>query len=322
MPFFDLPTNWDFAAPDRLWLLIAVAAVAGAYVWLQLRRSQYELRFSDVDLLASVLPKRPGWRRHLPAALLILTFAALTTGFAKPSADVKVKRDKATVIVTLDTSASMTAMDVTPTRIEAAKAAAQQFIRGLPANFSVGLVSFSGSAVLITPPSLDKSAVAGAVGALQLGGGTAIGDAVGVSVRAAQAFRDAGNNAPVRIVLLSDGGNTVGQSVQAGADQAVAAGMPVTTIAYGTQEGYVAVRGQIIPVPVDRATLSALAKATGGQQYEALSSKALKDVYRSISKEAGTTTKRKELTAAMTGLGLLLGLSAAAASLIWFRVLP
>jgi Ca-activated chloride channel family protein len=145
---------------------------------------------------------------------------------------------------------------------------------------------------------------------------------VGVSVKAAQAVRAAGNNAPVRIVLLSDGGNSVGQSVQAGAEQAVQAGMPVTTIAYGTPDGYVVVRGQLVPTPVDKPTLAALAKTTGGQSYSALTSKALKDVYRSISKEAGTTTKRKDLTAAMTGLGLLAGLSAAAASLVWFRVLP
>jgi Ca-activated chloride channel family protein len=319
---FSFPRHWHFAEEARLWLLLAVLAVAVLYVVLQLRRSRYETRLSDVDLLASVLPARPGWRRHVPAALLILTLAALTTGFARPTADVKVKRDKATVIVALDVSASMLATDVSPTRIEAAKKAAQAFVRGLPAAFKVGLVSFSGTASLVSPPTTDKTSVAGAIGALQLGGGTAIGDAVGVAVKAAQTAQAAGDKSPVRIVLLSDGGNTVGQSVPDGAQQAVQAGMPVTTIAYGTPEGVVAVRGQFIPVPVDRPTLDTLARSTGGQHYTALSGSQLKSVYKSISKEAGTTTKRQELTAALTGLGLMLGLAAAAASLIWFRALP
>jgi Ca-activated chloride channel family protein len=320
MPSF--PTNWSFASGERLWLLVAVAAVAVLYVLLQLRRSEYETRLADLDLLASVLPKRPGWRRHLPAALLVLTLAALTTGFARPSADVKVKRDKATVVIALDVSASMSAQDVQPTRIEAAKAAAISFVDGLPSAFSVGLVSFAGTASVVVPPTTDKSSVSGALSALTLAGGTAIGDAVGASVRAAQAVRAAGNDAPVRIVLLSDGGNTVGQSVEAGAEQAVQAGMPVTTIAYGTPEGYIAVRGTVIPVPVDKPTLSALATRTGGQTYEALTEKQLKEVYKSISKEAGTTTKRKNLTDVLTGVGLFLGLLAAAASLVWFRALP
>jgi Ca-activated chloride channel family protein len=318
----SIPRHWEFAEEPRLWLLLAVLAVAVLYVALQRRRATYEARLADVDLLASVLPARPGWRRHLPATLLVLTLAALTTGFARPSADVKVKRDRATVVIALDVSASMLATDVSPSRIEAAKAAAVAFVHGLRSTFSVGLVSFSGTAALVVPPTTDKSSVAGAIEALQLGGGTAIGDAVGVAVRAAQAVQAAGNKAPVRIVLLSDGGNTVGQSVSTGADQAVRAGMPVTTIAYGTPDGYVAVRGQYIPVPVDRPTLEGLARTTGGQHYTALSEKELKDVYTSISQEAGTTTKRKELTSGMTGLALLLGLSAAAASLLWFRARP
>lgn len=317
-----IPTNWQFASAERLWLLLAVLAVAVAYLVMQRRRSVYETRLADVDLLATVLPSRPAWRRHLPAVLLVLTLGALTTGFARPSADVKVKRDKATIVVALDASTSMLALDVTPSRIEAAKAAAAAFVAGLPSTFSVGLVSFNATAAVVVPPTTDKPSVVAAIKALQLGGGTAIGDAVAVSVRAAEAIRTAGNQAPVRIVLLSDGGNTLGQSVESGADQAVTAKMPVTTIAYGTQEGVVEARGQVIPVPVDKPTLQALAQRTGGQSYEALSSKELKEVYKSISKEAGTTTKRKSLTDVMTGVGLLLGLAAAGASLVWFRALP
>lgn len=318
----SFPRHWRFAEEPRLWLLLAVAALVVAYLVLQNRRARYEARLADVDLLASVLPTRPGWRRHLPATLLILTLAALTMGFARPTADVRVKRDKATVIIALDVSASMKALDVAPSRILAAKAAAAQFVRGLPKAFLVGLVDFAGTASLVQTPTTDHSAVVGAIEALQLNGGTAIGDAVGTAVRAAQALQAKGDRSPVRIVLLSDGGNTTGQSVEAGAQQAVQAGMPVTTIAYGTPDGYLDIRGQILPVPVDRPTLAALAKTTGGQAYTALTAKELKQVYASITKEAGYTTKRKDLSAAMTGAALLLGLAAAAASLLWFRALP
>jgi len=318
----SFPRHWRFSEEPRLWLLLAVVAVVVAYLVLQNRRARYEARLADVELLASVLPTRPGWRRHLPATLLILTLAALTTGFARPSADVRVKRDKATVIIALDVSASMKALDVAPSRILAAKAAAEQFVRGLPKAFRVGLVDFAQTASLVQTPTTDHSSVVGAIEALQLNGGTAIGDAVGTAVRAAQAEQAKGDKSPVRIVLLSDGGNTTGQSVAAGAQQAVDAGMPVTTIAYGTQDGYLDIRGQILPVPVDRPTLAALATTTGGQAYTALTAKELKQVYASISKEAGYTTKRKDLSAAMTGLALVLGLGAAAASLIWFRALP
>jgi Ca-activated chloride channel family protein len=319
----SLPSPWSFAAPGRLLLLLAVLALAAAYLLVQRRRAPYETRFSDVELLASVMPRRPGWRRHLPAGLLLLTLVALTTGFAKPSADVRVPRAKATVIVALDVSASMTATDVTPSRIDAAKAAAQEFVRSLPKTFDVGLVSFSATATVVAPPSQDRSSLTEAIASLPLGGGTAIGDAVGASVDAARAAAARnGSTAPVRLVLLSDGANTVGQSVEQGAQQAVAAGMPVTTIAYGTPDGVVVLRGQPIPVPVDVVALQGLARTTGGQSYRAQDSGQLKTVYDHIGKEVGTTSRRRDLTAAVTGLGLLTGLSAAAASLVWFRVLP
>lgn len=317
-----MPSNISFAAPWRLLLLLAVLALGVAYLLLQRRRPTYETRFSDVDLLASVMPRRPGWRRHLPASLLLLTLVALTTGFARPSADVRVPRAQATLIVALDVSGSMEATDVSPSRIEAAKTAAAAFVRGLPKTFAVGLVSFSSSAGLAATPTQDHEAVVTAIQNLQIGGGTAIGDAVAASVQAAEGVSAQGSTAPARVVLLSDGSNTTGQSVEAGAQQAVQAQIPVSTIAYGTQEGVVSQRGQQIAVPVDTAALAGLAEATGGTSYTALSKDQLGDVYKNIAKDVGTTTQRRELTSTLTGLGLVLALAAAGASLIWFRVLP
>lgn len=215
-----------FASPYRLLILLAMAALVAAYLW-RLRGPSYAVRFTELDLLASVAPRGPGWRRHVPAGLLLLALVGLTTAFARPVADVQVPRERATIVVALDTSASMTATDVSPDRLTAAKASAQAFIDRLPKQFNVGLVSFNAVASVVVTPTQDHAAVKDAVGALQLGGGTAIGDAVGASLDAVRAVPGGSGTtpAPARIVLLSDGGNTVGSSVSSGA-QAAAASSP------------------------------------------------------------------------------------------------
>ena len=319
-----VPRHWTFDAPVRLLLLLVVVGLAVAYLLLQRRRPSYEARFSDVDLLASVLPRRPGWRRHLPAAALLLALVAMTTAFARPRADVKVPRERATVVIALDVSGSMQATDVAPSRLTAAKAAAVRFVGSLPRTFDVGLVSFSSAVTVQVAPTQDHASVAGAIDALTYGGGTAIGDAVAASVSAAQAVAvTAGaTRTPSRIVLLSDGGNTVGQPVESGAAQAQAAAIPVSTIAYGTDGGLVQVAGHLIPVPVDKPALAALAASTGGTAYTAASGDQLQHAYDDLGKQVGTKTARRDQTAALTGLALLLALGAAGASLVWFRVLP
>ncbi|MCW2544734.1 MAG: von Willebrand factor type [Frankiales bacterium] len=320
-----IPHHLTFAVPSRLLLLIAVAGVAVAYLWLQRRRAVYEQRFADADLLPTVMPRRPGWRRHLPATLMILGMAAMTTGFARPSADVKVPRESATVVVALDTSGSMSATDVSPSRLEAAKAAAEQFVQGLPKGFAVGLVSFNSAATVNVSPTLEHGTVVSAIEDLQIGGGTAIGDAVAASVQSAASMAAGvrgSDVAPVHIVLLSDGTNTVGRSVQDGVVAATDAHYPVSTIAYGTQDGVVDVGNMQIRVPVDTAALAGLAEDTGGTPYVALSGDQLKKVYDEIAQDVGTTTEHREITGTLVGLSLLTAFSGAAASLVLFRVLP
>ncbi len=319
-----VPRHWTFDAPTRLLLLLLVVGLAVAYLLLQRRRSCYEARFSEVDLLASVLPRRPGWRRHLPAAVLLLALVALTTAFARPRADVKVPRERATVVIALDVLGSMQATDVSPGRLSAAKAAAVRFVGSLPKTFDVGLVSFSSAATVQVAPTQDHASVAGAIDALTYGGGTAICDAVAASVSAAQgvAVRAGAARTPSRIVLLSDGGNTVGQPVESGAAQAQAAAIPVSTIAYGTDGGLVQVAGHLIPVPIDKPALETLAGSTGGTAYTEASGDQLRHAYDDLGKQVGTKTARRDQTAAVTGLALLLALGAPAASLVWFRMLP
>ena len=313
-----------FTAPWRLLLLLGVVALVAAYIWLQRRRPTYAARFTELDLLASVAPRSPGWRRHVPAALLALSLIALTVAFAKPEADVKVPRERATVVVALDTSASMQATDVSPDRFAAAKSSAKAFIERLPKQFNVGLVSFNAVASVIATPTQDHAAVRDAIDQLQLNGGTAIGEAVVASLNAIATVPGAQGSKPppARIVLLSDGGNTIGRSIAEAAAAAQQLRVPVSTIAYGTDRGVVTVRGQEVPVPVDAPSLAALARTTGGQSYTAQSGEELNGVYKDIGSQVGYTKQRKEVTARLTGLGLLAAIGAAVTSLLWSARFP
>ncbi len=314
----------SFLAPVRLWLLLLIAALAVAYVVVQRRRPAYALRFTELDLLASLVTRSAAWRRHVPAVLMLLALTALTTAFARPQADVEVPRERATVVIALDVSISMQAEDVAPDRITAAKQAAATFVERLPGRFNVGLVAFDGSARVVVPPTQDHASVTTAIDALALGPSTAIGDAVAASLDAISAVpgEDGQEPPPARVVLLSDGTNTVGRSVQSAEQAASQARVPVSTIAYGTQEGTVTVQGRTIEVPVDRSTLAELADATGGSAFTAQSGEELGAVYDDIGSQVGTTTERRGVTAAVAGVALLLGLSAAVASLVWGARLP
>lgn len=314
----------SFLEPVRLLLLLLVLALAVGYIVLQRRRPKYALRFTELDLLASVVPKSAVWKRHVPAVLLLLALTALTTAFARPQADREVPRERATIVVALDTSISMRADDVTPDRITAAKQSAATFIDGLPPRFNVGLVSFSGNAAIVVAPTQDHASVAAAVQGLELGPSTAIGEAVFASLAAIRTVpgEQGQEPPPARIVLLSDGTNTVGREVAQAEAAAREAGVPVSTIAYGTRSGTVEVDGQLIPVPVDRDALAQLAIDTDGTSFAAESEQELSSVYDDIGSQIGTTTERQEITPAVTGVALALALAGAAASLVWSARLP
>lgn len=314
----------SFFAPDRLWLLAAVAALAGMYVAALRRKRRYGVRFSNVALVDKVAPRGPGWRRHLPAAAFLAMLCVLVVAFARPAADTKVPRERATVLVALDVSNSMAATDVEPNRLEAAKSAALAFVDRLPARFNVGLVAFDGSASVIVAPTTDHQAVDSGIRGLVTGPATAIGEAVFSSIEAIANFdQQAGTNPPpARIVLLSDGANTAGRSPEQAAEAAQAAHIAVSTIAYGTPEGTVEVNGQLIPVPVDGPALERLAKSTNGAYYEAASGEELQKVYLDIGSSVGFRTIRREVSVWFIGFGLLAAFGAAVASLVWSSRLP
>lgn len=317
----------SFLSPGRLWLLLAVAALVAVYVVAQRRRSAYAVRFTTLALLDKVAPKRPGWRRHAPAAAFLAMLGLLVVGFARPTAEVQVPRERATVMVAIDVSNSMQATDVAPNRLEAAQQAAGAFVDQLPAQFNVGLVTFSGSATVVVAPTQDHAAVRQAVQGLTLGPATAIGDAVFSSLQGIASVDTGATDtpeeaAPGRIVLMSDGSNTAGRDPAEAAAAARAAGVPVSTIAYGTDSGTITLGGRTQAVPVDEESLAALAADTGGEAYTAASGEELSAVYADIGSSVGTRAEEREVSSWFVGAGLVAAAVAAALSLLWFSRLP
>jgi Ca-activated chloride channel homolog len=312
----------SFQSP--LWLLglLAVAALVGLYVLLQRRRKKYAARFTNVALLGSLVPKRPGWRRHVSFGLLALALAVLVVSLAMPSTEVRVPRERATVVMAVDVSLSMQAQDVAPTRFEAMQEAAKQFTEVLPERINLGLVSFAGTAAAVVPPTTDRVQVRGAIDNLDLAESTAIGEAVFTSLTAIENYQSSldapvEDIPPARIVLLSDGYNTVGRDDTQAIDAARAAGVPVSTIAFGTDFGTLDLDGETVPVPVDRATLEDIADETGGSYSEAASLAELEDVYADIGSQIGYTTEPKDISPWFVRGGVVLALLGAALSLFW-----
>jgi Ca-activated chloride channel family protein len=313
--------------PIRLWFLVGVIALAAIYVVLQRRKQQYAVRFTNVALLDSVAPKRPGWRRHAAAFTFLIAIALLVLAFAKPTHNEKVPRERATVIVAIDTSLSMEADDISPTRIDAVKSAATSFVNQLPAKINLGIVSFDGDARLLVSPTTDRSKARSAISGLDLHEGTAIGEAIFTSLDAIKqtvTVDDSGQKIPARIVLMSDGKTTVGRSNDDGIAAAQKAHVPISTIAFGTDHGEITVpeSPDPIPVPVDKDALQQIAEQTNGTFFTAASASQLQKVYSDIGSSIGFDLEPREITTWFVGLALLALLGTAAMSLAWFSRLP
>jgi Ca-activated chloride channel homolog len=274
------------------------------------------MRFTNTAILGQVVPKQSQWRRHLAVALSIAALVALSLAWARPNGIEMQPRERATVVLVLDTSLSMQATDVKPTRLDAAKEAALTFIKALPAQYNLSVVSLSGNPSVRLPPTTDRVQAQQAIRSLKLQESTAVGESLYTALSALQMAPKGTDSSPApgAIILLSDGQNTAGRSPAQGANEARKAKVPVYTIAYGTENGYVDLDGKRERVPPDKALLASISAATGGQTYTAENLDQLDRVYNNIRSEVGQTPVKKETTALWAGYGLAFAVVAALAA--------
>ncbi len=309
-----------FDAPVRLWVLAALGVAAGAVLLVQRRRRAGREQYAEPAMLASVAPHRLGWRRPVTAGVLSLAVVSMALAFARPSVAGEQPRERAVVMVAIDTSTSMLLTDVAPDRITVAKAAAQDFIADLPAEVEVGLVAYNATAELVAAPTSEHDVVAAAVDGLTLTGGTAAGDGLLLSLEAALSALGPGADAEepaARIVQLADGDSTAGTSLEQAAATVAAARVPVSTIAFGTPDATTVVDGVETPVGADLSALREVAETTGGEAYSAYSAAELREVYDDIGSALVPEPGREDVSDVFAGLGLALLLGAAVPSLLW-----
>ncbi len=342
----------SFARPLALVLLAVPVLLAVGYLVAQRRRPAYAVRFTNLELLDVVAPEKPAWRRHVPAVALVAGLVALVVGLAGPYRLDEVPVRRATVILALDTSRSMEATDVEPDRLSAMKEAAIRFVDDLPEGVELGLVEFSTTASVLVSPTADRAELRRAVEGLQIREGTSIGEAIVVSLEALARERlippveltdleqwppgtecdttlgsldppELADPPPARIVVMTDGCTTSGLVNRSAIAAARAAGVPVSTIAFGTADGVViGERGEVIPVPVETETLSLMAAATGGETYAATTAEGLAEVFEEVGTAIETREERRDLSPWFTAAALTLVTLAALGSLRWFSRLP
>jgi Ca-activated chloride channel homolog len=316
-----------FLAPERFALLLVPLFLAMLYLVRQRRRQAYVVRFTDPDLIDTVAPRRPGLRRHIVAAVYLAATALLVIAAARPAMATEVANEP-TVVLAFDTSISMEATDVTPSRIVAAREAAHRFIEVVPAGVRVGLVAFDQTARVVIPPTTSKTVLDRAIERLSLGQGTAIGEAIYTSLDVLESdVLDSDAPADVQdaagsIVLMSDGDTTIGRSEGEAAREAQRRGVRVSTVAFGTDHGSVVVDFMTVPVPVDRAALRDIAETTGGRVFEADSAAEIVAVFEDIGEGVGTRTEPREITDSLALAALVAAALAAIGSLAWFARLP
>ena len=338
--------------PEWLWSLLLLPLLAAAYLALLARRKKNTVRLASVALVKQALGAGPGWRRHVPPALLLAAVAVLLLASARPTARIKLPSVQETIILAMDVSGSMRATDVKPNRLVAAQEAAKAFVAGLPRTVRIGVVSFAGTAAIVQPPTFSREDVVAAIDRFQMQRGTAIGSGLVLSL--ASLFPDDGIDlsqitgqramppapgektqkkpfVPVEpgsfssaaIILLTDGQRTTGPDPMEAAKMAAERGVKVYTVGVGTKNGeIIGFEGWSMRVRLDEETLKNIANATRANYFYAGTADDLKQVYQGLSSRLVVETKETEITGFLALAGALLAIAAAALSVWWFgRVL-
>ena len=335
----------SFLWPGFLWFLLALPLLPVLYVWLLRRRRQQVLRYSSLGAVRAAAGRT--WRRHVPAGLLWLALAALTLALARPTAAVTLPWSSASIILAMDVSLSMRVSDVKPTRLAAAQEAAKAFLQDLPKGIDVGLVTFAGTAQVAQRATSDRAALVSAIDAFQMQYGTAIGNAIVVSLaelfpdhgidlatmtfgarrafggmpeplKAAKPFTPVapGSYGSAAIVLLSDGRRTMGVDTLEAAKMAAERGVRIHVVGLGTVDGaHSEPEGMAIYLTLDEPTLREVARLTAGEYHHAGTAEKLRSVYENLGSRLQASTRETELAPWLALAGGLLVVAAAALSM-------
>jgi Ca-activated chloride channel family protein len=343
-----------FLWPHNLWWMLVLPLLPLLYLWLLRRRGKPALMYSSLRVVREAAG-RP-WRRHVPPALMFLALSLLLLALARPTAPVSLPWARSTILLAMDVSLSMRVADVEPSRMVAAQDAAKAFLAEVPQHIEVGLVTFAGSAQVAQRATLDRPSLVGAIDAIQMQLGTAIGNAIVVCL--AELFPDQGidlgemtfgasrrvtarsldnekadKKAPPQeitpmppgsyesaaIILLSDGRRTMGVDTLDAAKMAADRGVRIHVVGLGTPDGHAAMgEGMAIYLQLDEPTLRHVAQMTGGEYHHAATAEALRSVYRNLGSRLQVSRRDTELTGLLAGAAAVLLLAGAGLSVRWF----
>ena len=332
LPVLGPMTLTGFDHPWWFLFILVVAGLVGLYIAMQAARRKRLLRFANTELLESVAPKRPSRWRHLATVLLMLSLVMFTIAMAGPTHDVRIPRNRAVVMLVIDVSQSMKATDVSPSRLAATQEAAKQFVDQMTPGVNLGLITYAGTANVLVSPTTNRDASKNAIDKLQLADRTATGEAIFSALQAIStvgAVIGGGDTPPpARIVLMSDGKETVPSNpdnpkgAYTAARTAKDQGVPISTVAFGTPNGFVEMDGQRTPVPVDDAMLKRIAQLSGGQAYSASNLDQLKEVFTNLQEQIGYETQKGDAGTGWLRLGAFVLALAALSALLVNRRLP
>ncbi len=339
----------SFMWPSLLWLMAIVPALVLLYLWILKRKRKTTVRLASISVAKLAAGAGPGWRRHVPPALMLLALAALLFSVARPTAILTLPLAERTIMLAMDVSGSMRAEDVKPNRLVASQEAAKAFVANLPREVRVGVVSFAGTAAVVQAPTASRDDVVKAIERFQLQRGTATGSGIILSLatlfpddgieiqhitgqrnfpdKSPIAKKDAKPTQPVApgsynsaaIIMLTDGQRTTGPDPLDAAKMAAERGIRVYTVGIGTTQGEViGFEGWSMRVKLDEETLKNISVLTHGEYFYAGTAEDLKKVYESLSSRMVVERKETEITALFAALGALFAAAAAGLSLWWF----
>lgn len=306
-------------------LALLLAPVLMLLYWRRERRIRAgQAAFAAPALMASVAPERPRWRAHIPLVAYLLALIVLSFALARPQVAVSVEVEQARIVLVTDHSGSMAAEDVVPTRLDAARRAAIDFLGRVPASVEVGAMVYNQDPQVLQVPTRDRLAITEALASVEPAGSTATGDALLLALKVAQPASPPGQRPPpAAVILLSDGESVRGSDPLDAAREAQRVGVPIYTVALGTPQGRIPREGGgTVPVPPDPETLARIAEISDGAAFEVGDAARLNEVYERLGRQLTRKTEKRQITAGFAGGGLILLLAGAGLSLFWFGRIP